>query len=249
MFYDQALEYDRTYHQAYNKKGLIYFNQGEFDKAREYFEYGLSHFNNKKPSEKVMAESYRGLGLVEDSKGDIDGAIFHYDVAIEKHPKYYEAYIDRSAAYFKKGDQENALKDWLEVQSLIHHPLVQSLRYYPDFEKQYGVKLPERRRIRAFTIFGRRMFVKTWTEMVKYACYWFIHFVGQVQPDIEEKLLNYSRFSEQPEKFRAGQHIDPWGISLYVETHGDSRTLQKFVTRLITDFGYHEDDLTFEIFI
>ena len=239
-FYDKALEYDRTYHQAYNKKGLIYFNQGEFDKAREYFEYGLSHFNNKKPSEKVMAESYRGLGLVEGSKGDLDGAIFHYDVALEKHPKYYEAYIDRSAAYFKKGDQENALKDWLEVQSL---------RCYPDFEKQYGVKLPGRRRIRGFTIFGIGFPVKTWREMVEKACTRFILYVGQIQPDIEERLLNYPRFSEQPENFRAGRHIHAWDINLYVETHGDSRTLQKFMTQLITDFGYHEDSLTFEIFV
>ena len=240
MFYDQALEYDRTYHQAYNKKGLIYFNQGEFDKAREYFEYGLRHFNSKKPSEKVMAESYRGLGLVEDSKGDIDRAICHYDVAIEKYPDYYEAYMDRSAAYFKKDDQENALKDWLKVQSF---------RCYPDFEKQYGVKLPGRRKIRAFTIFGVVFFVKTWREMVEKACSRFILYVGQVRPDIEERLLNYPRFSEQPENFRAGKHIHAWGINLYVETHGDSRTLQKFITRLITDFGYHEDSITFEIFI
>ncbi len=196
-----------------------------------------------------MAESYRGLGLVEDSKGDIDGAIFHYDVAIEKYPDYQDAYINRSEAYFKKGDQENALKDWLEVQDLVHRPLVQSLRYYPDFEKQYGVKLPGRRKIRAFTIFGRRIWVKTWKEMVEQACEWFMFFVGQVRPDIKEKLLTYSRFSEQPENFRAGQHIHAWGISLYVETHGDSRTLQKFVTRLIADFEYHEDSLTFEIFV
>ena len=64
--------------------------------------------------EKVMAESYRGLGLIDDSKGDVDGAIFNYNVAIEKCPYYQDAYINRSAAHFKKGDQEDALKDWLE---------------------------------------------------------------------------------------------------------------------------------------
>ena len=67
--------------------------------------------------------------------------------------------------------------------------------------------------------------------------------------DLEEKLLNYSRFSKRPENFRAGQRINVLGINLYVETHGDSRTLQKFMTQLIADFGCYEDYLTFEIFI
>ena len=248
-FYDQASTDRSIYHRAHNKKGLIHFTRGELDEAKQCFERALSYSPNTEPPDRVIAESYRGLGLINDSEGSVDGAIFYYDVAIERYPDYYEAYMDRSAAYFKKGDQENALKDWLEVQSLIHYPLVRSLRYYPDFEKQYGVELPGRRKIRAFTIFGRRMFVKTWREMVEKACSRFIFCVGRVQPDIKERLLSYSRFSEQPGYFRAGQYIDAWGINLYVETHGDSRTLQKFVTRLMTDFGYHEDWLTFEIFI
>ena len=239
-FYDQALTYNSTYHQAYNKKGFIHFNRDELAEARKCFEYGLNCFDKRDSSEKISAESYRGLGLIEYNKNDIDTAISHYNTAIEKYPDYHEAYINRSAAYFRKGDQKNALKDWLKVQSL---------RCYPDFEKQYDVKLSGRRKIRAFTIFGRRIFVKTWKEMVEKACSRFILYVGQVRPDIEERLLNYSRFSEQPEIFRVGKHIHAWGINLYVETHGDSRTLQRFVTQLITDFGYHEDSLTFEIFI
>ena len=205
--------------------------------------------DNEKPPPKVIAESACGLGLAAYSKGFVDTALDYYSSAIKICSYYQDAYINRSEVHFKEGDQENALKDWLEVQSLVHHPLVQSWRYYPDFEKQYGVKLPGRRKIRAFTIFGRRMFVKTWREMVEKACYWFIHYVGQVQPDLKEKLLSYSRFSEQPENFRAGQYIDAWGINLYVETHGDSCALQKFVTQLIADFEYHEDSLIFEIFI
>ena len=239
-FYDQALTYNSTYHQAYNKKGFIHFNRDELAEARKCFEYGLNCFDKRDSSEKISAESYRGLGLINDSEGSVDGAIFYYDAAIERYPDYYEAYMDRSAAYFKKGDQENALKDWLKVQSF---------RCYPDFEKQYGVKLPGRREIRAFTIFGIVFPVKTWREMVEKACSRFIFCVGRVQPDLEEKLLSYSRFSKQPENFRAGQYIDVWGINLYVETHGDSRTLQKFMTQLIADFGYHEDSITFEIFI
>ena len=239
-FYDQALTYNSTYHQAYNKKGFIHFNRDKLAEARKCFEYGLNCFDKRDSSEKISAESYRGLGLIEYNKNNIDTAISYYNTAIEKYPDYHEAYMNRSAAYFRKGDQKNALKDWLKVQSL---------RCYPDFEKQYGVKLPGRRKIRAFAIFGRRIWVKTWREMVEKACTRFILYVGQVQPDIKERLLNYSRFSEQPENFRAGQHIHAWGINLYVETHGDSRALQKFVTRLMTDFGYHEDRLTFEIFV
>ena len=237
-FYDQALTYNSTYHQAYNKKGLINFNRADLDEARKCFEYGLNCFDKRNSSEKVSAESYRGLGLIEDSKGNVDGAIRKYKVAIEKHPDYHEAYVDRSAAYFKKGDQKNALEDWLKVQSL---------RRYPDFEKKYGVKLPGHRKIRAFTIFGRRICVKTWREMVKQACTEFIGYESQYQPDMKERLLSYTRFSEQSADFRAGQQISR--SSLYVETHGDSHTLQKFMTRLITEFEYHEDSLTFEIFI
>ena len=263
---DKDYHYKQTLYKTYNKIAFIYLHRDKLDEAEQcfwkvydfenarhnknsYYERLNNLPDNEKPPPKVIAESACGLGLTACSKGFVDTAIDYYSAAIKICSYYQDAYINRSEAHFKKGDQENALKDWLEVQSLIHHPFVQSLKYYPDFEKQYGVKLPGRRQIRAFTIFGRRVCVKTWTEMVKQACYWFIHYVGQVQPDIKERLLNYSRFSEQSEKFRAGQHINAWGINLYVETHGDSRTLQRFMTRLITEFGYHEDRLTFEIFI
>ena len=246
-FYDQALTYNSTYHQARNKKGLIHFKRDELDEAKQCFERALSYSHNTKPPERVIAESYRGLGLIEDSEDHIDGAIFNYNVAIEKYPDYHEAYADRSAAYFKKGDQKNALKDWLKAQSLGYPEIC-----YPDFEKKYGVKLPGRRKIRAFTIFGERICVKTWREMVKEACTWCIFYAGndptnQDQSDMEERLLNHPRFSKQLTDFHAGQRIPQF--NLYVETHGDAHTLQRFVTRLITDFGYHEDDLTFEIFI
>ena len=263
---DKDYHYKQTLYKTYNKIAFIYLHHDKLDEAEQCFwkVYDFEHArhnknsyyerlnnlpDNEKPPPKVIAESACGLGLTACSKGFVDTAIDYYSAAIKICSYYQDAYINRSEAHFKKGDQENALKDWLKVQSLIHHPLVQSLRYYPDFEKQYGVKLPGRRKIRAFTIFGRRIWVKTWREMVEKACTWFIHYVGQVQPDIKERLLNYSRFSEQPENFRAGQHIHAWGINLYVETHGDSRALQKFMTRLITEFEYHEDSLTFEIFI
>ena len=271
-YWDKDYRYKQTLYKTYNKVGFIYLHQGKLDEAEQcfwkvydfeharhnkktakngiaysYYE-GLNNLpDNEKPPPKVIAESACGLGLTTCSKGFVDTAIDYYSNAIKIYPDYQDAYINRSEAHFKKGDQENALKDWLEVQSLIHRPLVQSLRYYPDFEKQYGVKLPGRRRIRAFTIFGRRIRVKTWREMVEKACSWFIFGAIQDQPDIRERLLNYPRFSEQPENFRAAQQIPQFG--LYVETHGDSRALQKFVTQLIADFEYHEDSLIFEIFI
>ena len=271
-YWDKDYRYKQTLYKTYNKVAFIYLHQDKLDQAEQYFwkvydfeqarhnkktsKDGMAYSHHKrlnalpdheKPPPKVIAESACGLGLTAFSKGSVDTAVHYYSTAIKICPYYQDAYINRSEAHFKKGDQENALRDWLEVQSLIHHPLVQSLRYYPDFEKQYSVKLPGRRRIRAFTIFGRRIWVKTWKAMVEKACGWFIFRAIQEQPDIRERLLNHPRFSEQPENFRAGQHIPQF--NLYVETHGDSRTLQRFVTRLITDFGYHEDSITFEIFV
>lgn len=56
-------------------------------------------------------------------KKDYDGAIVNYNKAIELKPDYAEAYNSRGNAYYSKGDNEQAIKDYTKSIEL-NNPLL-----------------------------------------------------------------------------------------------------------------------------
>src|SRR6267142_1981721 len=60
----------------------------------------------------LTAKAYTSRGLARYGKGDIDGAIADWDMAIRIHPGLAETYVNRGAARYVKGDSEGALADW-----------------------------------------------------------------------------------------------------------------------------------------
>ena len=117
--YDEALNY---YEQAvntgsfpfkykvYNQIGFIYWNRGELEQAEKYFSAAMGGGTDNR-DKKDLSESYRGLGLINQSKGNIDSAIFYYDEAINQDPNNSRAYRDRAEGHNKLGNKGEAEKD------------------------------------------------------------------------------------------------------------------------------------------
>jgi lipoprotein NlpI len=59
--------------------------------------------------------AYNGRGSVRDTRGDLDGAIADYDVAIRLFPRYAIAFNNRGYAYKAKGDLKRAIDDYDEA--------------------------------------------------------------------------------------------------------------------------------------
>ena len=117
--YDKALNYyDQVINKrsfplgfkAYNQIGFIYWNRGELEEAEKCFRAALGGRPDDRDGED-LSESYRGLGLVRFSEGQIESAIFYYNAAIDDDPKNSRAYRDRAAAHYKFGNKDKAKQD------------------------------------------------------------------------------------------------------------------------------------------
>ncbi len=58
------------------------------------------------------ANAYTSRGLARYRKGDVDGAIADYELAIQINPGLAAAYLNRGNARYAKGDRDGALADW-----------------------------------------------------------------------------------------------------------------------------------------
>ena len=58
------------------------------------------------------ANAYTNRGTARYKKGDIDGAIADYELAIQINPGLAGAYLNRGNTRYAKGDRDGALADW-----------------------------------------------------------------------------------------------------------------------------------------
>lgn len=79
----------------------------------------------KKPS--LDATAMNDSGLAAANKGDVDGALKHYDDAIKLKPDFATAYKNRGVAYASKGDYDHALQDY-----------DQAIKLKPDLASAYN---------------------------------------------------------------------------------------------------------------
>jgi tetratricopeptide (TPR) repeat protein len=105
-FYNQAIELNPKYAEAYNYRGNAYFDKKMYDIA-------LSDYNKAISLNPNYANPYINLGnYYANVKKEYDRALQEYDKAITLSPKDARIYSKRGVVYDKKNDSEKALRDY-----------------------------------------------------------------------------------------------------------------------------------------
>ena len=137
--YTETLKLKPYYVEAYNNRGAIYRDKGEFDLALQDFNkaidlepnyanaynnrgmaYGkndkydlaLQDFNKAIDLDPGSADSYNNRGLTYKEMGEVDLAVKDYNRAVELDPEFPEAYNNRGVVYDEGGELDCAIKDY-----------------------------------------------------------------------------------------------------------------------------------------
>jgi tetratricopeptide (TPR) repeat protein len=103
-YFTMALELNPRLSAAYEKRGVLYYFQGKYNKMIEDF----LEVTELKPFE---PEAYRMLGLGYIKKGNLDEAIANLTRALELDPQLASAYVQRAEAYRLRGMAAAAIRD------------------------------------------------------------------------------------------------------------------------------------------
>ncbi|MGV0023467.1 tetratricopeptide repeat protein [Phormidesmis priestleyi] len=103
--YDQIIRLDPNDSGAYNNRGLVSLNRGDFDKA-------LADFNKAIKLDPDNSRIFINLGAAYLNKKDYTQAIINFDEAIRLDAKTAIAYNDRGTAYLNKKEYEQASSDF-----------------------------------------------------------------------------------------------------------------------------------------
>jgi tetratricopeptide (TPR) repeat protein len=103
-YFTKALELDARLAPAYEKRGMLYYFQGKYDKAIQDYE----HYTMLVPNE---AEGYRMLGVAYLKNGSYDEATRNLSRAIQIDPELSSAFSFRAEARRLIGQDEESIAD------------------------------------------------------------------------------------------------------------------------------------------
>ncbi|MBO0800779.1 MAG: tetratricopeptide repeat protein, partial [Blastocatellia bacterium] len=105
--FEQGMRYDPKSPEMPYNLGKLYSIQDNWAMARKSFERAIA-------LDPEFMEAHDGLGLALESLGDKEGAIAHYQKAIDlneaRHGHFGAAYVNMSALYNAAGDTKKALE-------------------------------------------------------------------------------------------------------------------------------------------
>ena len=104
---------------GYNNLGLVLFQKGQVDEAREYFQKALEINPN-------YVESHSNLGQALFQKGEVDEAIAQYQKALEINPNYFAGHHNLGLAFSQKGQLDEAIAQFQKA-----------LEINPNFARAY----------------------------------------------------------------------------------------------------------------
>ncbi|MFN7139941.1 MAG: tetratricopeptide repeat protein, partial [Limisphaerales bacterium] len=136
--WNQALKVDATNFVAYNGRGRLRMDQGDWDGALEDFNaaikynprrvapytnrgmiyHQLGDFDraladyNASLALKPQAETLNNRGALRETRGDISGALEDYGLAIQANPRFVLSYFNRGRLRQRQGDGAGALEDF-----------------------------------------------------------------------------------------------------------------------------------------
>ncbi|MDE0316547.1 MAG: tetratricopeptide repeat protein, partial [Candidatus Poribacteria bacterium] len=103
--YSDVIELNPHYSAAYNNRGVVYVDIGEYNRA-------IKDFNTAIELNPNDFFAYNNRGNTYSNIGNINNAIKDFNKAITLKPDYANAYNSRGDAYCKDRDFESAIKDF-----------------------------------------------------------------------------------------------------------------------------------------
>ena len=110
--YNQAIQLNPKFAEAYNNRGIVYRKQGKYDLAIADYNESI-RLNNPK-----LWLPYNNRGIAYNNQGKYDLAIADYNQAIQLNPKYAAAYYNRGLTYKAKRNIEKAISDFEKAADL-----------------------------------------------------------------------------------------------------------------------------------
>ena len=107
-FFTDLLQSEPENAWAYNLRGLVREQQGEFEAAIEDFTRAIRY-------DAQMASAYNNRGIALDRRGDPKRALEDYGAAIKLDPAYAAAYNNRGLAHANLGELKAAVADFDEA--------------------------------------------------------------------------------------------------------------------------------------
>lgn len=98
---------------SYYQRGLIFFEQGEWEKSLSDILHLLKAYEDNKRMDLLPSQVFFDKGITESELGLYHDAIHSLSYVIEKDPNNKEAHFERAVAYFEEGAFDLALKDYL----------------------------------------------------------------------------------------------------------------------------------------
>lgn len=118
--YTVAIGLDPRLAVAYEGRGVVYVETGQFEKA-------VSDYSEAIRLDPKPANRYYGRGVASLAMSQYPNAISDFSEAIRLNPKYAEAYFARGRAFQKKGETARAHADFAEAARLGYKPLPEDL--------------------------------------------------------------------------------------------------------------------------
>ncbi len=119
VHYTEALELKPDFAEAYNNRGSVYTDAGDFDRAIQDYHKVIE----LKPD---YVSAYNNLGIAYSRQNEYDRAIHYYNEVIKLKPDFAEAYSNRGVTYEKKGEYDKAVEN--------HN---KAIELKPDFAEAY----------------------------------------------------------------------------------------------------------------
>lgn len=126
-YFTRALELDPKLVEAYQKRGMLYYFQEEYEKV-------IQDFSALIEIAPANADAYTMLGIGYLKQGIYQPAIHYFSRAIDMDPEHVNAYANRSETYRLMGKDRKAIDDATRATELKGDPRSQADAYRTRFK-------------------------------------------------------------------------------------------------------------------
>lgn len=126
-YFTKALELNPNLVEAYEKRGLLYYFQENYEKVVQDF---LTYLDLAP----AKAEAYRMVGVGYLKMRNYKPALHHFTRAMELEPEHIEAYANRAETYRLMGEDQKAIRDATRAIGLRGDPRSKADAYKTRFK-------------------------------------------------------------------------------------------------------------------